>query len=363
MVHRAAHKGYSRDNNFGLLRLICASLVVVGHVPEAIDGNRSRELLTLITHNPRFSLGDIAVDAFFVVSGFLILQSWERSKSIGDFLKKRVLRIYPGFIVAFLISAFVVGAVASAEPNYFAHFKYPRLLLEGLFLLKPTTPSVFAGRPYPMVNGSLWTIRYEFLCYLFTLLAGKIGMARRRYPLLAFCIVVACLAYGVSENVDWLAAHVLPNRNTLWIELVKALRLFAFYLVGMCAWTYFDRLRFTRAGSIIAAVALVLGLFIGPLTTPALLTAFPYLIFYFAIGARPFTAFNRLPDISYGVYLYAWPLMKLILWYFPTIFPPIATITTLMLSAVCGFVSWHLVEKRFLQQKQRLPSEIVTQAA
>src|SRR3982074_3309146 len=86
-------------NNFGFLRLLFATLVILAHSPELVDGNRSREILTRIFGT--MPLGEVAVDGFFLISGYLILQSLVNSKSYFEYLSKRVLRIYPGYIVAF----------------------------------------------------------------------------------------------------------------------------------------------------------------------------------------------------------------------------------------------------------------------
>ena len=88
----------NKNNNFGFLRLFLAILVIVSHSPEAIDGNRNRELLTNIFGT--LSFGEFAVNGFFLISGYLIHKSYENSSSLKSYFYKRVLRIYPAFIVA-----------------------------------------------------------------------------------------------------------------------------------------------------------------------------------------------------------------------------------------------------------------------
>src|ERR1700682_1934130 len=103
----------SHRNNFGLLRRVFAMCVLVSHSFELVDGNRSREPLTFIFGT--LSLGEFGVDGFFLVSGYLITQSFETSASSLSYLWKRILRIYPAFIISFVISIAIVGPLSDAD--------------------------------------------------------------------------------------------------------------------------------------------------------------------------------------------------------------------------------------------------------
>ena len=187
----SAHRG----NNFDLMRLVFASLVLLAHSFELIDGNRSREPLTVLFHT--LSFGEVAVDCFFILSGYLIGASWQRDPNALSFLRKRILRIYPGFIVAFLISVYIVGAIGADQPRTYWHDLQPLALLREILLLSvPSTPPTFPHSSYALANGALWTISYEFACYLMILALGVSGvLAWSRAP--AFLWAVALVAFAI----------------------------------------------------------------------------------------------------------------------------------------------------------------------
>ncbi len=170
----------SRNNNFNFLRLLLALLVLLSHSPELIDGDRHREILTNIFH--RISFGELAVNGFFLLSGYLIVQSWQRTPKLYSFLRKRILRIYPGFSVATLICIFVVIPLAVAPINFFTPINFIVHLQEIFLLSPPSSPAIFQGKPYPLLNGAMWTIAYEFRCYLLVAILGTIGaLKNQRY--------------------------------------------------------------------------------------------------------------------------------------------------------------------------------------
>lgn len=352
-----------RDNHFNFLRLLLAGLVLLSHAPELTDGARRREPLTRVFGT--ISCGELAVAGFFLLSGFLVVQSWQRRPTLTDFLRSRILRIYPGFVAAALLSVLVVGALGAARPGpYFARIE-PGTLLQDLALLRsPGTPPTFQGQPQPFVNGNLWTISYEFACYLCAALLGICGLIKRRGAFLAFALLVAGL-WLLPLAGHGLAVFSLGHLNRacfqnvclvllLQRENAAFLHLLLFFCVGGCFALFRDRLRFSPRWAWAAGGALAPCLFSVVGSQLALVTLGAYAFFAFAFAHIPtLDRFKRSADISYGVYLYGWPTQKLILWFLPGMSPWALCALSAVVSAAAGWASWRWVERPCLRLKRR----------
>lgn len=334
----------NRNNNFNVLRLILATLVIFSHSPELIDGNRNRELLTRIFGT--LSFGEVAVNGFFLLSGFLIVQSWQRKPNFPDYLKKRVLRIYPAFIVASLVSAFIVGPLGSNAAQYFSEFNYVAFVRDMLLLKMPSVPPVFEGQPHALVNGAMWTIEYEFRCYLLVALFGFCGLIGRRSLWLALSGVVLLLSLAPELT----SKLVFTGSNHLFANQIELFRLLAFFCSGGCFYLFRDRVRYKTGWLIAAAIVVCLCMFKEKTAQLGLATCGAYLLFWFAHAQIKFLErFRTAPDISYGVYLYGWPIQKLLVWYIPSISPWLLFVLSCGFSAICGLISWNMVEHPFLK--------------
>ena len=332
-----------KQNNFNGLRLLLALLVMLSHAPELQDGDRHRELLTGLFHT--LSFGELAVDGFFLLSGYLIVQSWQNAPLAGVFLRKRVLRIFPGFVVASLVCVYLVGPLGADSGRYFHELSTANVLLALPVLHAPVIPPVFDGLPYARVNGSMWTIGLEFLCYLAVLAMGLAGAIRHRRVWLA-----ATLA-GFSLYL--LGRSGLPLRWTMQMVATHPLvRLGSLFGAGGCFYLYRDVCRYTPRGAVIAAAGLLALMFSKPLAEVALASCGGYLMFYLALRPLPFTAaVNRLPDISYGIYLYGWPAQMLVLWYLPGHAPWLLLVLALAIVLPIALLSCWLVEQPMLRYK------------
>src|SRR5258707_3038946 len=153
-------------NNFDFLRFALASAVLYSHSC-MLFGNRT-EIIRWMTHD-QTDAGDLAVNGFFAISGYLITISWERSAGTFDYLRKRVLRILPPYLAMAVVCAFLIGPLGADHLLSFWRLqRWPRLVAEALTFHNLTLAGLsFPGSSAPdVMNGSTWTIRIEFECYL-----------------------------------------------------------------------------------------------------------------------------------------------------------------------------------------------------
>lgn len=202
MIDRDVMQPGHQNNRFNLLRLAAALAVFVAHgdflyrlhLPVPFAGH---------------SLGSVAVYVFFFISGYLICQSWSREPDWYAFWTKRLMRIYPGLVVAVAFSVCIVGwsvtTLSSAE-----YWQAPGTWINlannaaGLATVQ-TLPGVFESNPFARaVNGSLWTIRYELAMYFLLALLAWGGRGRRWVYPVAVCVLA--LLWGVARSVGWDAA-------------------------------------------------------------------------------------------------------------------------------------------------------------
>ena len=310
----------------------------------------SIEIVTRLTRQQE-NAGGIAVDAFFIISGYLIAQSWLNSKSPGDYFRKRILRIYPGYLVCALLCLFLIGPLAVGSGVRYFHTALWRQSLLSLPFLSPLVIRPFALSAVPSVNSSLWTIAIEFACYLLIALMGLLGAYRDRRSVLGAFVAVFAFA-TLQRLLHWHTTFTLPL--VIGSDLDAWPRLFTFFLAGMTFYFYRDRIRYTARGAFVSALVIVISCFVRVL--PQALPVFgAYLLFYAALhpGIR-LSNFGKKTDLSYGIYLYGWPVQQLLLFYFPGAFRPLTLFAAaLPLTCACAYLSWNLVEKPFLKRKPR----------
>lgn len=362
-------------NSFGFLRLLFASLVIAAHTPELADGDRHREILTRVFGTITF--GEVAVDAFFLISGYLITGSCLNSTPAA-FLRKRAYRIYPAFLVASAICVFIVAPLGGASLNLPTGV-WVSTLVRAILLQPPDIGPVFVGTYYGALNGALWTIAYEFKCYLLVFLLGRADLfgSPRKIILFAAVLILLTALLPVTYEPGGLASATrepatifsIPAMLSLIIgEPHTTIRLTMTFTVGCCYYLFRDRFRFSRRAVLFATLALLGCMCIAALAHVGVAVFGGLLIF---AAARRTTGgilerVNNEQDVSYGVYLYAWPATKLLLLWWPHAPLSLVGAATLAIALGGGWLSWTIVERpamRMVRQRTVPPREAHARAA
>jgi peptidoglycan/LPS O-acetylase OafA/YrhL len=337
------------QNNINFLRLLLASLVIVSHAPEISYGGHEHELLYSIFGTMTF--GGFAVACFFLLSGFLIVKSWQNKPDIKSFFEKRIRRIYPGFAVALFISVFIFAPFGTPNAQQFlAGINIWQLFKDAVLLQMPAhIAGAYPGTHYAHVNGSLWTISYEFQCYASVALVGILVPNKQKFvwPLLfliavVFSFLVEPFKQGRFFGVVWLVPPMI----------VTFANLFIYFAAGACFYLFRAKIPLHSKGLLVLLPFFILAMFRSFLSKVGLATAGAYCLFWLSFANIPaLNWFKRTPDLSYGIYLYGWPIQKLLFWYFPDYSPWVLLPLTFAMSCLAGYLSWELVEAPFLNRK------------
>ncbi len=332
-----------RDNNLNLIRMLAATAVLVSHAWPMTFGPGVLEPMERLAGH---SLGRLSVYVFFAISGFLIAASFTRSSSQGRFVLARVLRLMPGLFVSLVLVGLVLGPLVTRLPvaDYLSQPGPWTSILRNLTLVFPqyTLPGVFADNPYPSVQGSIWTLVHEVICYGLVFVAGLFGALRPGWPML-----VLLGLYGAGWAMTGLTD--LPVHPKIMLLQTLSLP----YVAGMAAWVWRDRIPLSFWGIVVLALAW-LAVRQTAVAYPALIGLLFYATFWLAYVPQGWLrGYNRLGDFSYGMYIYAFPIQGLVVWLFGPTTPAAHIALAFPLTLLLAILSWHLVEQPALGMMKR----------
>jgi peptidoglycan/LPS O-acetylase OafA/YrhL len=321
------------NNNYDLLRLVFACLVIVGHAHALVANDRSNQDLVLSLLRFDYS-GSIAVKSFFFLSGLVVTNSIIRNPNILEFFVGRFFRIFPGLLICTLVSVLIIGPLFTSldMSQYFSDPSTGQFLTKNLTLkLQYELPGVFQGNPLHSVNGSLWTLPFEVICYSLLVALALLSALKDRLigSLLMICIIAMTIffpALGASLGFSP-EAELLPGcfafGGLLAINKDRiAVRWSVFF--GLCLLTYLAK------------------------NMPVFRYLLYACIFYGAIvfASSSLAKKIRLPgDYSYGVYIYGFPVQQMLVVSQPNWGVHAQQFATLVCAGILAVISWILVEK------------------
>jgi len=341
-----AEQTAGRANNVLAIRYAAAASVILFHCYALTQRWNDEPLYAAFAP---MNLGALGVEVFFVLSGFLVTQSWLQHASPKAFVMARVLRIYPALVAATVFTIVVAGASSTlAWGEYLASpvtWRYFVRTASGLDVVD-RLPGVFADNPFPhAANGSLWTLPVELRLYVLVGVVGVLGLLARprAWLVAAIALVLAMVAWPEWVPLD-------PNsRGTRLAALLFVLGSLA------CVWQRYVPLSLPGA-ALALAVPLIDANGLardGPLF--ALLLSYVVLV----VAYHPALRIPRLagkPDYSYGLYVYAFPIQQTLVRLAPDIAPPLLFVAALALTLAVAAVSWHALEAPALRLKSRFRS-------
>ncbi|WP_131327920.1 acyltransferase family protein [Chryseobacterium vrystaatense] len=319
-------------NNFDFIRVLLAFIVFVGHLGALSDSSQ----LTFLTHSPV----EVAVFSFFIVSGFLIARSYERSSSLKSYLKKRINRIVPAYLLVVVLCTVLLSLVSTLSfSDYFGSAQvYKYFFWNSIFMnfMSPSLPGVFGNEA---VNGALWTLKIE-MCFYFSvplifLLFGKNNRYRNISLIVLYFLSLIFLNY-----------FEMAGKISISKQLPGSL---CYFIGGMLGYFYFDQfIKYKNTLFIIAIITVWIDLILHiKLFSPIMISI---IVLYIAYSLKFLNNFGKYGDFTYGIYIFHFPIIRVFatLGLFANYNPFLMSFVCMLIVIGVGIASWHLYEKKFL---------------
>jgi len=291
----------SRDNNLNLMRIIAAIMVIFSHSWPISYGADHSDFLNIFSKG-QITFGNVSVCLFFFLGGFLIMSSAERSKTARIFFKKRVQRLFPSLIAVVVCTVFILGPFFTKLDlaSYFTNTDTYKYLLNAVLLPVHSLPGVFTNNIYgTTVNGPLWTMPVEFACYVICFFMYAIHMTDQKK--MKYTIILFIPLY-------FLVLYLLRNYSVLQ----AALRPMGLFYMGMLFYVYREKIVLKGWLAFTAGTILIVSLLTNTLEYVILFT-FSYVTAYLGfVVKKNYHFLDGKPDLSYQIYLCAWPIQQII---------------------------------------------------
>lgn len=332
-----------KSENLQLTKFIASIMVILSHSFILSTASNEKEWFSILT-NDQLTMGSFAVAVFFVCSGYLIPMSLEKSKTAFRFFEARLIRLVPSLFFICLIVMLLCGFISDLSlPEYYTSLETWGYLRNAVFLKQLDLPGVFTHNIYAStINGPLWTLRLEVICYILCFIAYKLKFFDKKL----FAITIP-LVFGASYFL-WTQISIAPTLR----EILRPVLLF---YIGMGFWIYREHIRLHFTGFGIALLACVL-LFHYGYGQAAMFLCFPYIciMLWFGLPQCP-KKLGILGNYSYVIYLWAFPIQQAVIHFhggamdsYKNFF--LSTAITILIS----IPTYHFVEKRFVTWYKRV---------
>jgi peptidoglycan/LPS O-acetylase OafA/YrhL len=326
-----------RDNALNGIRLVLAGFVVVDHSFRAATGRPG----------PWPSIGGFGVDGFFAISGYLIAGSRSRM-GMRPFLWRRALRLMPAYWVVLVVTALLIAPLSAvlSDRGYSWSSAVSYVVRDSmLFMLQMGIDGTPAGVPYEgLWNTSTWTLPIEAAAYIFFgLVVAMPGFGRR-------AAAATCLALSSASLVLVLAGAGLT-------PIADLTRLWSFFAAGVLLW----RLRQSLPGSrwsVAGAATVVMVSLVADNRLYLAVAPVPLAFVLLWLGSRLPVRVGSRNDISYGLYLFAYPLQQLMIvgGIAAAVGPYWFVVVSIAMTVPVAWASWLFVEQPSLRLRRLVPA-------
>ena len=327
-------------NNFDGVRIGLALIVTLSHIGSLTQLPEFRFLEVVVNSN-------FAVKGFFAISGFLVTKSYLSSKSLGNYIEKRARRIYPGYLCVILF-CLLIGTITTHLPltEFFLSGQTWRYLASNLVFLnflQPGLPGALEQNALPALNGSLWTIKIEVMLY--ACVPFMVYLARKSHPALMFLVLYLA-------SVAWVYYFRYQYEGAQAAELARQFPgQLAYFCTGALLATVpvlMQHLRWLALASLIALFAISsphARLLLDPI-------AYAVIVIFLSTSACRDLNLGKFGDVSYGIYLYHFPIAQLLIAKGAFALAPwISLFATVALTWAAAWLSWHYIEQPWLKRR------------
>ena len=338
----------SRSNNFRIIRHLAAASVIIAHsfgmlTPASVTASEAWQWASMASA--------LAVNVFFVASGFLVGRSLLVRGDLKDFVVSRVLRIYPALIVLAIVTPFVLGPIVTILPlrEYFSiKAVYSFAILDSIMLIPhyfryqlPGVFTTFDSHFGDTVNGSLWTLPWELWMYCSLVVLFKLR-------------VLGAAPLGFFAAIVSLVFALTPGAWTAYEHIGEiAVRFVAFFYGGVALYVFRRHVPLTARTFAAVSAAFALSWWVAG--SPALLPQWlGYAVLFLAYHPRLIVKrWSDGADYSYGLYIFAYPVQQTLIWATGIKSTPLHIAASLAITLILAMLSWHFIEEPALKLKDR----------
>nr|WP_315240880.1 acyltransferase [uncultured Flavobacterium sp.] len=332
---------FEDKNCFDFLRVIFCAIIILSHLYE-LSECASLSFLSFF-----YDKGILGLQAFFIISGFLVAKSYQRTSTLKKYFIKRAKRLFPAYI--FLLLLTVIGMSIFSKYGFFDYFTntdiYKYFVWNIMFLnfMHPCLPGIFENNLLCAVNGALWTLKVEESFYIFLPFIFYLIRKTKKATVVIMIIYFLSLLY-------WYVMDEIFDKPLLAKQMPGYLVFFSVGIFLNLNLKYV--LKHSKQLFLMAIISLLLTYFFRFQINFLYPASFGLLIIIIAYNFPLFNGFGKYGDFTYGLYIYHFPIIQLFRQYdlFNKYNAIVMAIVVVLITLFFAVFSWVFVEKRFLDR-------------